>query len=100
MENSFVLNLNQNEQDITSSGTTIKQNGEFIIKGNAEHHVPSEGQQGNPEYDINVLIPPELFRYAANVLGVASADLSVYYNATHDLNHVYLIFTEGEGEPK
>lgn len=100
MENSFVLNLNQNEQDITSNGTTTKQKGEFIIKGNAEYLVPPEGQQGDPEYTINVLIPLEMFRYAANVLGVASADLSVYYNAAHDLDHVYLTFTEGEGDPK
>lgn len=98
--NAFVLNLAHNEQDITSNGTTTKQNGEFIIKGAAQIITPPAGSSSPKTYTVKISLPEDMFDFAANELGVSATDLTVYYNAEHGRNDVFLDFAEGEGVPK
>lgn len=100
MDNSFVLNLNQNEQDITSNGTTTKQKGEFIIKGEAQKITPPAGSSSPETYTVKITLPEDMFDFAANELGVSATDLTVLYNAEHGRNDLFLDFAEGEGGPK
>jgi hypothetical protein len=97
MDNSFVLNLGHNEQEITSDGATTKQVGEFIIKGVTQHIIPPAGSGAPENYTIRLRLPVEMFKYAANVLQVSDVEMSSDYDGVADPRHVYLVFTEGEG---
>ena len=97
MATSFVLNLANNEQEITSDGATTKQKGEFIIKGFAEHNIPPEGDETPEDYTIYIDLPDEMFNYAANVLGVSNVSLEAQYDEDTDIDTVSLIFTSRNG---
>lgn len=94
MNNSFVLNRAHNEQDVTSNGTTTKQKGEFIIKGEAQKITPPAGSSSPETYTVKITLPEDMFDFAANELGVPATDLTVFYNAEHGRNDVFLDFAE------
>lgn len=101
MNNSFVLNLAHNEQDLTVNGVTSKQKGEFIVKGYAIQNTPLDGEETPENYTIVLEIPEEMFRYTANALGAVeyNIELTVEYDAITAGDRVNLIFAKG-GTPK
>lgn len=98
MANSFVLNLDRNLQNITAEDeSTTVQEGELIIKGYSMHIPAGDTEEEYESFDIFLDIPVELFRYAANVMQVPAAKLTVYYNELEDPSKVTLEFIIDEG---
>lgn len=100
MTNSFVLNLDRNLQSVTANDeSTTVQKGEFIIKGYSEHIPAGETPDGVTEesFNINLSLPAEMFKYAANVLQGTSSTVTVEYSVVEGEDTVTIKFTAGGG---
>ena len=105
MINSFVLNLDRNLdrnlQNITAEDeTTTVQKGEFIIKGYSEHIPAGDTPDDITEesFNINLILPAEMVKYAANVLHETSSRVTVEYNVVEGEDTVTIKFTAGGGK--